>query len=378
MIKEIILKKKNSRVVILLFILVGVMIFAIFNNKTNFIRFTFENHKLNLSFNEKSISSIDELGLRINEELSNGNTEFTAKISGITNEELKSVNSYIDGYLGEVLTYGVSDSSISSRYVTFKLSVSDNYYVYDNFVNGTEIPEDNEVAQQLALKVRDILANSISEDMTDYEKELAIHDYIVKNSEYGFLEGDLEEYSYNAYGTIVMGKGVCNGYAEAFKLLLDCVGVCSKIVVGTADGVDHAWNCVLLDDKWYFVDATWDDPVPNVPERTLYSYFNVPAEFINTSHIWNESAYPKCDAIDYNYYYKSGMCCDTYDDFMKKVSDVINEASPREKVSIMVRDYDEDKYDLNFVLDTGKVKNISWQVYGDEPNVTIEMKIIYR
>ena len=60
---------------------------------------------------------------------------------------------------------------------------------------------------------------------------------------------------------------VCEGYAEAFKLLCDAAGIkciCGeangqKIVNGVAKTAAHKWNLVNIDGKWYYYDATWND-----------------------------------------------------------------------------------------------------------------------
>ncbi|MFN8252022.1 MAG: transglutaminase domain-containing protein [Ferruginibacter sp.] len=62
-------------------------------------------------------------------------------------------------------------------------------------------------------------------------------------------------------------KGVCSGYAELFKTLCDIAGIKTEVVegyartkpyqVGNHISVNHAWNAVLLDSNWYFLDATW-------------------------------------------------------------------------------------------------------------------------
>ncbi len=51
---------------------------------------------------------------------------------------------------------------------------------------------------------------------------------------------------------------VCEGYARAFKLVCDQLGIPCIL----ASGGDHMWDCVQMEDgKWYAVDVTYDDPV---------------------------------------------------------------------------------------------------------------------
>lgn len=53
---------------------------------------------------------------------------------------------------------------------------------------------------------------------------------------------------------------VCEGYSRAFKTLCDACGISCVISDGLGDGEPHMWNYVLIDDKWYGVDVTWNDP----------------------------------------------------------------------------------------------------------------------
>jgi hypothetical protein len=62
-------------------------------------------------------------------------------------------------------------------------------------------------------------------------------------------------------------KGVCSGYAKLFKRLCDLSGVQSEVIdgyiknkpyqIGNTLSVNHAWNAVMVDSVWYYVDPTW-------------------------------------------------------------------------------------------------------------------------
>ncbi len=64
--------------------------------------------------------------------------------------------------------------------------------------------------------------------------------------------------SFHAYGALMEGKAVCQGYAYAFKLLCDKAQIPCWIVTGYY-GEPHAWNYVWLDGNYYQVDVTRDD-----------------------------------------------------------------------------------------------------------------------
>lgn len=77
--------------------------------------------------------------------------------------------------------------------------------------------------------------------------------------------------SQEAYGILVAGTAVCNGYAQAFQLLAAASGITSVVVTGEANGGvttgPHAWNRVLIDGQWLVVDTTWDDAADTLPSR---------------------------------------------------------------------------------------------------------------
>ena len=104
----------------------------------------------------------------------------------------------------------------------------------------------------------DCISEGFTEDMSDARKMKQIHDYICAKCVY--QEGT---YAHSAYGTFYNGKVVCEGYAKAFKILCNRMGLTCVLGSGivhksTSDGA-HMWNYVLLDGGWYMVDATWDD-----------------------------------------------------------------------------------------------------------------------
>ena len=143
--------------------------------------------------------------------------------------------------------------------------------------------------------------------LTDYERELALHDWMIAWAEYdpGALSsgprGEPIPHNDNPYGFLTGRKGICLGYATTFQLLMDLSGIECILVNGTAhDGAeDHAWNLVRLDGEWYAVDTTWDDPVTTGPVSAViaylyaHQYFNVTDAFLRQhDHQWDESAVP--------------------------------------------------------------------------------------
>jgi transglutaminase/protease-like cytokinesis protein 3 len=123
--------------------------------------------------------------------------------------------------------------------------------------------------------------------MNDYEKEKTIHDYIVSNIAY-----DTDLINYTAYDALTQGKAVCQGFSLLTYRMMQDVGIETRIVDGIAGGESHVWNEVKLDGEWYHLDTTWDDPIPFVQGRVLYSYFNVTDDVLRKDHSWQSSSFP--------------------------------------------------------------------------------------
>ncbi len=159
---------------------------------------------------------------------------------------------------------------------------------------------------------RAVLGELITEDMTDFQKELAVHDWIVEHGSYDQTvhsnAGHSGRTGYrDPYGILVGGYGNCLGYSTTFQLLMDLCDVECITVVGAAfDSLeDHAWNMVKLDGEWYCVDVTWDDPTMgngNTNSVVRHRYFNVTSQHMrDTDHQWDYLYVPEATATHYRW-----------------------------------------------------------------------------
>lgn len=113
----------------------------------------------------------------------------------------------------------------------------------------------------------------VDEGMSDLQKAAALHDYLAVNSEYdyqNYLDENVPAISHTAYGTLVNGTSVCQGYALAYKYLLNQLGIECYMV--SSKSANHAWNMVKLDGKYYHVDATHDDPTWDMVGRVMHTH----------------------------------------------------------------------------------------------------------
>lgn len=111
-----------------------------------------------------------------------------------------------------------------------------------------------------------------------YEKVKSIHDQICNMTTYN--GGPM---SHQPTGVFLNGVAVCEGYAEAMKMVCDRENIPCINVVGTGNGGPHQWNYVQMEDgKWYGLDATWDDQGSNI----YYDYFLVGSESLTSENLY--------------------------------------------------------------------------------------------
>lgn len=143
------------------------------------------------------------------------------------------------------------------------------------------------------------LLSGITSSMSEYDREKLLHDRLAAKISYAETDN-----AHNAYGAIVEGEAVCEGYAEAYQYLLQLAGLQALVVTGESASVGHAWNIVRVDGKYYHVDLTWDDQ----PATLYYAYFNKTDDRIKEDHTIDEKKYalPVCDSEDADYFTVNG------------------------------------------------------------------------
>lgn len=161
-------------------------------------------------------------------------------------------------------------------------------YLADGYTSKQQIEN---YEKQINQEVQKILAVA-NQGKNEYQKIKKIHDYLVENISYD--QSLSKDNIYNMYGALVNKECVCEGYAKAFKYLLDKIGVESIIVIGDATdsqgkNQSHAWNYVKYDGTWYAIDVTWDDPIiigdfGLLEKKYRYKYFLKGSETMNKDH----------------------------------------------------------------------------------------------
>lgn len=164
---------------------------------------------------------------------------------------------------------------------------------------------------------------------------------------------------------LVNHNAVCNGYAEAMQILLMCAGINTKFVVGTTGDMDHAWNLVEINEKWYHLDATWNDPLPDQGEDVLHAYFNVTDEIMEMSHIWEKEKYPKAEDMTFNYYKKSQAYFKSFDEYKVKAYDQMVYRGCR-RYEAVIENYVENDDDMQFIFkNNAEYDSVTWQTFKE-------------
>ena len=160
--------------------------------------------------------------------------------------------------------------------------------------------------QYILSTCKDIITSIIRDDMSDYDKELAIHDWIIDWAEYdpealsNSPKAKPDPDNDNPYGLLFSKKAICSGFTSTFQLFMDMLNIRCISVHGFSgsEREEHAWNMVVINSNWYCVDVTWDSPNGVIFTRDVrHTYFNVSSDFMKrTSHYWDEALTPAADS----------------------------------------------------------------------------------
>mgnify|MGYP000933342444 CR=1 FL=1 len=159
----------------------------------------------------------------------------------------------------------------------------------------------------------------------DYARALQAHDFLARNVGY---ENGTDRELHTIVGPFTKKKGVCEGYAKAFKYLLDMMGIPCKLIYGfgcdPGVGVEesHAWNVIQLDGNWLHVDVTFDTTIRN-GHMLRYDYFGLTTEQILKDHRYVVDKYPAANQLGYGYYDRNNLVMTTRKQMRDYISSVL-------------------------------------------------------
>lgn len=200
-------------------------------------------------------------------------------------------------------------------------------------------------------KTAEIL-KSIDQNENDFEKSLAIFDYITKNTAYAFEEAehinDHLDIS-TIEGVFLNNRAVCAGYAKAYQYLLTLSGIDSITISGYADAQsgrqNHAWTAQVIDGETYFSDATWADCFSESgdAEFVCHTFFLMTSEELEKTHTCTDRyAEIKCTSTKNNYFTKKGLYFEEYD--MSAIRAKIKESIDNNELGIELKFANSDEY----------------------------------
>ena len=228
-----------------------------------------------------------------------------------------------------------------------------NGYLFTKYTAGDEIvkieftpgytmtpQEAVEYTKEIAEYEKNFL-KGISSNASDYEKIKYTYEYIILNTEYSTQAKENQ----NIISVFIFQKSVCQGYAKAFQYLLSKLNVKSTLIVGFIDGNDegHAWNAVLCDGEYYYVDCTWGDSsyIQNSNKSfdksgINYDYLNITTKELELTHVIDNFApVPECVKTKDNYYVKEGLYFTKVDD--KQLEQAFKNAKSTGKKSVEIK-----------------------------------------
>lgn len=159
--------------------------------------------------------------------------------------------------------------------------------------------------------VQNIIKSIITNNMNELEKAKAIHDYMVMNIDYdyeNYRKNTIPDTSRTVVGTLTTKYAVCQGYALTFQALCEAAGLEVVYVSGTATNIwgiteGHAWNQIKINNKWYNVDVTWDDPLKSSGDsfdnhsNCRYDYFLISDEILYKDHVADNAKYTCSESL---------------------------------------------------------------------------------
>ncbi|UHA75908.1 transglutaminase [Paenibacillus sp. 481] len=214
------------------------------------------------------------------EQLTHREPKSTFQYEGATDKLTKKMNSVLAESLHSdpFIRYNVS------RY-SFNWKGDDNSATVTVYVDYRETYEQSMYVRSEAKRIVQTIIKP--EDDVNY-KVKKIHDYIVQNVAY-----DANMKKFTAYEALTDGKTVCQGYALLVQAMMEEVGIPSLVIEGEAGNTLHAWNLIQMDERWYHLDATWNDPLPDKKNQVRYTYYMRTDQEMRTDHKWVADKYPQ-------------------------------------------------------------------------------------
>lgn len=270
--------------------------------------------------------------------------EENVELSSLDNDEISRVFQCVLNDHPEIFyVSGYSYTQYTLANITKKLTFTGTYSMDREEVEKKKVLINNYVNQCLA---------GIPVDADEYETVKYIYEYLIEHTEYDASAEDNQ----NICSVFTDGRSVCQGYAKATQYLLQQAGICADLVLGrVSSGEGHAWNLVMIDGKWYYVDTTWGDasyrtdegeaafPEQKVPAIN-YDYLCVTTDQISATHVIdNVVEMPQCISMEANYYVREGLYFTTVDE--EQLTGIFNDGYDKGSAYVTLKCASSEVYD---------------------------------
>lgn len=212
----------------------------------------------------------------------------------------------------------------------------------------------HEQAQEKTLliekKAEDILKN-IDSKSSDYEKSLALFDYITMHTTYAYDEAaDMKNHCEisTIEGVFLNGRAVCSGYSKAYQYLLSLCGIDAITISGFASAPNgseqHAWTAQVIDDEIYFSDTTWGDSFEKSKDNSSVShiFFLMNSEELEKTHSCSESFSAVKSQSKKDYFVREGLYFEKYN--QSEIRSKIKDTVEKDENSIHLKFANTDEY----------------------------------
>lgn len=246
-------------------------------------------------------------------------------------------------------------------------AIGDRYYVYkfEYYPLNDDLIEEMEAAIDHAA---DEIIACVPQDADLWETCRIVHDELIRRTEYDY---DFADHCHDLYGALVSRKCVCEGYALAFRFILNRMGEDCDVIVSTwdekPDSTTHAWNQISGNTYERYIDVTWDDTGyidENGEPYIEYGYFGLTKEEIETieEHAFDtriKTVYS--DPRPFNYYRHEGYLMSSFDE--------------QEMMTLYARQYQNGSHYLTVRFDNREAFQEACDAYKD---INVLNELMYR
>ena len=187
------------------------------------------------------------------------------------------------------------------------------YYNIDKYVWIEPIyVYDKEKTEDIKAKINSILKpfeEKIKTMPSKLERERYIHRCLTSSIKYKYDHTPDDVECHTIVGSFINKEAVCDGISKAFKHLCNLAKINSNVILGDSwneyePKQSHAWNMVKIDNKWYYIDVTWNINLSERFKYIRYDYFNLRECDILRDHR-NFEKLETCNSIENNFFYEN-------------------------------------------------------------------------